>query len=68
MRRKATTPDRRCKRVGFLLTTAAGCGLIPATFGQALLAAVIAWALALGLALIWAALAGLAVGVLLARG
>lgn len=50
------------------MTTAAGCGLIPATFGQALLAAVIAWALALGLALIWAALAGLAVGVLLARG
>jgi hypothetical protein len=56
------------QKIGFMVTAAAGCGLFRTTFGKALLAAVIAWALSLGLGLIWAALAGLVMGVLLVLG
>ena len=53
---------------GFMAMAIAGCGLFRTTFGKALLAALIASAIAVGIGLIWAALAGLVMGVLLVLG
>ena len=41
---------------GFIVTAAVGCGIFRATFGKALLAAVIAWAITAGIGIILGAL------------